>query len=134
MKVLITLSVLLASLACSSQNIIREAIQNSELQNIAYQLQLAPGSEQKIETTFTVEKDGTLTNLKAFSEHPELKEEALKILKRVKKLVPKKVRGEFVEQHISLPIVFKVETELYRKQRLQKEARRKKTTSSSHTP
>ena len=126
MKLSFTLSFFLVSLFCFSQNIVREAIKNSDLQNIAYQLKLEPGSEQTIKTTFTVAKDGTLINVKAFSEYPELQEEALKILQGVERLAPKEVRGEFVEQNISLPIVFKVETEAYRTQRLRKELRKKK--------
>lgn len=109
-----------------SQNIIRDAIKNSDLQNIAYQLKLEPGSEQTIKTTFTVSKNGTLFNVIAFSKYPELQEEALKILQGLERLASKEVRGEYVEQHISLPIVFKVETETYRTQRLRKESRRKK--------
>ena len=126
MKFLLALSVLLVSLTCMSQNIIRDAIKNSDLQNIAYQLKLEPGSEQTIKTTFTVSKNGTLFNVIAFSKYPELQEEALKILQGLERLASKEVRGEYVEQHISLPIVFKVETETYRTQRLRKESRRKK--------
>jgi hypothetical protein len=130
MKLTLTLSLLLISLFCFSQNIVIEATKNSDLQNRAYQLKFEPSSKQKIETTFTVDKYGTLTNLKAFSEYPELKEEALKILNRVGKLAPREVKGEFVEQNIALPIIFKVKTQAYRLLRLRKAMRTKRIKSS----
>ncbi|MEZ4858376.1 MAG: energy transducer TonB [Flavobacteriaceae bacterium] len=122
----IFLFVYFISLSCFSQNIVREAIKNSNLQEIAYQLNLEPGSEQTIETTFTIEKDGMLSNMQAFSNYPELNEEALRILKTVGKLQPREVRGKMVTQDISLPIVFKVESKQSRIYRLRKEARSKK--------
>ena len=67
-----------------------------------------------------------LTNLEAFSEYPELKEEALKILKKIEKLQPQEHSGEkFITQEISLSIKFKVETEESRLYRLRKDARKK---------
>lgn len=114
------------SLQCFSQNPVREAIRNSNLQEIEYQLQLEPGSEQIIETKFIIGKDGTLTQIEAFSEFSELNEEAIKILQSVQKLKPLKAsNGEYVEQPISLPIVFIVESLESRALRQRKEARRK---------
>lgn len=115
----------LVCLTSFSQNIVKEAIKTYNLQEIAYQLKLTPGSEHTIQTKFTVAKDGKLTQLEAFSEYPALREEALRILKTINKLTPREVRGHYVEQKISLPIIFKVETIKYREQRLQREARRK---------
>ncbi|MEZ4874278.1 MAG: energy transducer TonB [Flavobacteriaceae bacterium] len=83
------------------------------------------GSKQTIETKFKVGKDGSLTQMEAFSVYPELNEEALKILKSVGKLAPREVNGQYVEQYISLPIVFTVESAESRMHRLRKEARRK---------
>ncbi len=123
----IFLFVFFISLSSFSQNIVREAIKNSNLQEIAFQLGLEPGSEQIIETTFTIEKDGMLSNMKAFSEYPELNEEALKILMKIEKLVPRAAYGGFVSQQITLPIVFTVESKQSRMYRLRKEARRTKS-------
>jgi len=105
---------------------LNKSLKNSNLQEIAFQLGLESGSEQRIETSFTIEKDGMLTNLEAFSEYPELKEEALKILKKIEKLQPQEHSGgKFITQEISLPIKFKVETEESRLYRLRKDARKK---------
>lgn len=126
MKNIIFLIITLISFNCFSQNIIREAIKNSNLQEIAYQLQLEPSSKQTIETKFTIEKDGTISNIKAFSTYSELNKEAINILQKIEKLKPLKAsNGEYVEQYISLPIVFTVESMESRKYRLRKEARRK---------
>ena len=103
----------------------REAIKNSNLQEIAFQLGLEPSSEQTIETSFTIDTDGTLINLKASSPYPELEMEGLNILKSVGKLQPREVRGELVTQDINLPIVFTVESKQSRLYRLRKEAKRK---------
>lgn len=125
MKKVLVYLFLFFSLNSFSQNLFREAIRNSNLQEIAYQLQLEPGSEQTIETTFIIGKDGTLTQIEAFSEYSELNEEAIKIIKQVGSLKPREVKGEFVEQPISLPIVFIVESLESRAHRLRKAARRK---------
>ena len=44
------------SLSCYSQHIVKQVIKNSNLQEIAFQLGLESGSEQRIETSFTIEK------------------------------------------------------------------------------
>ena len=125
MKYKVFLLVCMISFASFSQNPVREAIKNSNLQEIAFQLGLEPSSEQTIETSFTIDTDGTLINLKASSPYPELEMEGLNILKSVGKLQPREVRGELVTQDINLPIVFTVESKQSRLYRLQKEAKRK---------
>ena len=125
MKTSIFFLLFLVSVTGFSQNIIREAIKASNLKEIAYNLGLEPGSKQTIPTKFVVEKVGTLTQIEATSAYPALNEEAVQILKGVGKLVPREVRGEYVIQQISLPMVFYVETQEQRKLRLRKEARRK---------
>ena len=59
---------------------------------------------------FTVNKDGSLTNIKVEkSLVPILDEEAIRVLKSMPKWTPAKKNGKVVKSHATVPFTFKVE-------------------------
>ena len=59
----------------------------------------------KIYAKFIVKKDGTIDNIVIFKGlHPELDNEAIRVLKKTKKWNPGKLRGQLVNVQLSLPI------------------------------
>ena len=59
---------------------------------------------------FTIEKDGTITDLKIFrglTDCPECDKEALRVIRSMPKWKPAKVNGKVVRSFFPLPIAFK---------------------------
>ena len=91
-------------------------------------LGLSPGSIHTIQTTFSVEKDGSISNISASSEYPEFEAEAIRIIRTLPKFKFSDSGRPIIFPHIiKIPITYRVETEAMKKLRLRKEARRKKT-------
>lgn len=91
-------------------------------------LGLSPGSVHTIQTTFLVEEDGSITNITASSEYPQLEAEAIRIIGTLPKFEFSDSGGPVHFPHkMGIPITYRVETEAMKKLRLRKEARRKKT-------
>ena len=84
MKPFTFIIVILLGVTTFAQNLVIETIKNSDLQLIAEQLGLEPGSEHTIQNSFTIEKSRNLTHIKASSEYPELQAEGLKIVRTIK--------------------------------------------------
>lgn len=65
------------------------------------------GIEGKVYVGFTVNKDGTLSNIHiAKSLHPSIDAEALKVVKAMPKWIPASSRNKPVAQNLQLPIDF----------------------------
>jgi hypothetical protein len=62
----------------------------------------------KIMTQFSIEKDGTIANIRARSKQKELAEEAKRVIKLLPKFTPGKHKGETVKVVYTLPIIFAV--------------------------
>ncbi len=77
--------------------------------DLASDLGLEPGSIQRIFVVFKIDNKGNITNINARAPHRKLKEEAIRIIELLPKMIPGKQRGRPVGVSYGLPIVFKVE-------------------------
>lgn len=64
--------------------------------------------KQKIYTSFIISAEGNIVNVKSRAEHPELKKEAMRVLKLVPQLQPAIQGGKPVNVSFDLPIVFNI--------------------------
>lgn len=71
----------------------------------ANDLGLKPG-KQRIFVQFKIDEQGNVINVKARAPHPELKEYAEELVKKLPKLVPGKHEGKVVKVGYTLPITF----------------------------
>ena len=58
---------------------------------------------------FKIDKNGNITNVQARAPHNRLRDEAIRVIKLLPKMIPGKQRGRPVGVKYSLPIAFKVE-------------------------
>lgn len=63
----------------------------------------------KIRTTFIIDKEGSLTDIRAESGFPTLDAEAIRVLKMMPKIEPGEQRGRKVRVRMRLPIVFSLQ-------------------------
>lgn len=89
--------------------------------SIAKQLNYKGGDQIKVLTTFIVNEEGDIVEIVAKSVHPLFENEAIRILNKLPKMTPANYNGKAVSIKYSLPIVFEIETERAKKQRLKKE-------------
>lgn len=75
---------------------------------LANELGLAPG-KKRIYVQFKIDKDGSITSINARAPHPRLKAEAIRIAKKIPKMIPGRQRGKPVRVGYTLPITFNVE-------------------------
>lgn len=94
--------------ACFS-NQISKFILNKFNAELASDIGLQPGSIQRIFVVFKIDNKGNITNINARAPHKKLKEEAIRVIKLLPKMIPGKQRGRPVGVSYGLPIVFKVE-------------------------
>ncbi|NLP57855.1 energy transducer TonB [Lutibacter sp. B1] len=94
--------------ACFSNQISKFVTRNFNSE-LASDLGLQTGSIQKIFVMFTIDKDGSITNIQARAPHVKLQDEAIRVVKMLPKMTPGKQRGRPVGVKYGLPIVFKVE-------------------------
>lgn len=66
------------------------------------------GEQGKVYVSFIVERDGSVTNVKAISEDasPGLKKEAERVVKSFPKWIPGELKGKRVRSYVRLPITF----------------------------
>ena len=67
------------------------------------------GSIQRIFVIFKIDKKGNIVNIEARAPHKKLKEEAIRVVKLLPKMMPGRQRGKPVGVKYGLPIVFKVD-------------------------
>ncbi len=77
--------------------------------NLASDLGLDSGSIQRIFVIFKIDKKGNIVNIEARAPHKKLKEEAIRVVKLLPKMMPGRQRGKPVGVKYGLPIVFKVD-------------------------
>ena len=86
----------------------REYVRENFDTSLAKNLGLSSG-KNKIYVQFKINKDGSITNLKARAPHPSLKEHAIKMMDKLPKLKPGLQKGKAVRVGYTLPISFIVE-------------------------
>lgn len=94
--------------ACFSAEISKFISKNFN-DNLASDLGLQQGSIQRIFVLFKIDKNGYVSNIQARAPHKKLKYEAIRVVKKLPKMIPGKQRGKAVGVKYGLPIVFKVE-------------------------
>lgn len=77
--------------------------------DLASDLGLQSGSIQRIFVMFKIDKNGNVSGIQARAPHKKLKEEAIRVIKKLPKMTPGRQRGKPVGVRYSLPITFKVE-------------------------
>ncbi len=76
--------------------------------DLASDLGLSPGVK-RIFVMFKIDRSGNITNVQARAPHNRLRDEAIRVIKLLPKMIPGKQRGRPVGVKYSLPIAFKVE-------------------------
>jgi TonB family protein len=75
------------------------------------------GIQGRVQTSFVVEKDGSITDAKVLRPiHPLLSEEALRVVKAMPKWAPAKVKGQTVRSRFLLPVNFRLSTDVVTEQ------------------
>jgi len=96
--------------------------------DLTQNLNLPPG-KKRISVQFKINKKGIIEDIKAKGPHPDLENEAIRIIELLPQMIPGKQKGKPVSVRYNLPIIFNVEdtpiTKAQRKAR-KKVARRKK--------
>ena len=64
---------------------------------------------KKIWLTFKIDKNGDIVDVNARAPHPILKEEAIRVIGLLPKMVPGKQKGKAVSMKYTMPISFNVE-------------------------
>ncbi|CAL2079237.1 energy transducer TonB [Tenacibaculum sp. 190524A05c] len=68
-----------------------------------------PSGKKRIFVQFKIDKDGSITSIRARAPHPRLKKEAERIVKKLPRMKPGRQRGKAVRVGYTLPITFNVE-------------------------
>lgn len=84
--------------------------QRMNLDSIALSLNYKAGDQIKILTTFKVNEEGKVVDIKAQSVHPAFEAEAIRILNELPEMDPTQINGKYISENFALPIVFKVES------------------------
>ena len=66
------------------------------------------GIEGRVFVTFIIEKDGSISEIKTRGADKSLEKAALKIIKKLPKLIPAKYKGKPVREPVSIPITWKL--------------------------
>ncbi|MFD0761862.1 energy transducer TonB [Lutibacter aestuarii] len=97
-----------AELKACLQDKITKHVNRKFNSDLASDLGLAPGVK-KIFVMFKIDKNGNITDVMARAPHNRLRDEAIRVVKSLPKMIPGKQRGRPVGVKYSLPIAFKVE-------------------------
>jgi protein TonB len=68
-----------------------------------------PSGKKRIYVQFKIDKDGSITSIRARAPHPRLKKEAERIVRKLPRMKPGRQRGKAVRVGYTLPITFNVE-------------------------
>lgn len=66
------------------------------------------GVQGRVNVVFTIDKDGSITNIRMRGPDKNLEAEAMRIIKKLPKMTPGKQRGRAVRVPFSIPITFKL--------------------------
>ena len=69
---------------------------------------------QRITSAFTIDKNGDIINIRVRGTHPQLEEEAVRVINLLPKMKPGIQLGKTVIVPYSLPIIFEVKKEVFR--------------------
>ena len=90
---------------CTSDAITKHVIKNFN-SDLAKDLGLS--GRQMIRVVFKIDKEGDIASVVARAPHPQLEEEAKRVIKSLPKMIPGKQKGKTVVVPYSLPIIFEV--------------------------
>lgn len=130
-KTLLTIFIFFSIIVTAQHTVSKEVSESfntthrDKLDSIARALNYKGGDKIKVLTTFTINENGDVVNIKARSVHPKFEEEAIRILSMLPEMPPAKINGKPISQKYALPIVFEIETDKAKKQRLKKEKRKR---------
>ena len=79
---------------------------NTELAN-----ELKLSGYQRITSAFIIDKNGDVVDIRVRAPHPQLKDEAIRVINLLPKMEPGKVNGKAVSVSYLLPIIFKVQSD-----------------------
>jgi protein TonB len=97
-----------AELKACLQDKITKHVNRKFNSDLASDLGLSPGVK-KIFVMFKIDKNGNITDVMARAPHNRLRDEAIRVVQSLPKMIPGKQRGRPVGVKYSLPIAFKVE-------------------------
>lgn len=63
---------------------------------------------QRIYVTFKINKNGQAVDIKAKAKHPRLKEEAIRVIEKMPKVIPGRIGSDFTTMSFVQPIVFRI--------------------------
>jgi bla regulator protein BlaR1 len=90
---------------CTSKEIARFVNQNF---NTSIATKYALTGPQRIYVSFKIDKQGLVTNIGARAPHPDLEEEAIRVISELPQFIPGRHKGEAVVVPYALPILFQV--------------------------
>lgn len=64
--------------------------------------------KKKIYIIFKIDEEGEATRIRSRASHPSLEKEAIRIIKKLPKMIPGSIRGKRVKVAYSLPVIFSV--------------------------
>jgi protein TonB len=82
-----------------------------------------PPNVYRVAVQFKIDKEGNVVNVRARATHPEIENEAIRVVSDLPQMIPGKQKGEPVGVLYSLPIVFKVEAPTKPKKKKRKRKR-----------
>ncbi|WP_299117795.1 M56 family metallopeptidase [uncultured Winogradskyella sp.] len=91
---------------CTSQEIAKFVNKNFNI-DLAEKLNLS--GRQRITVLFKIDEGGNIASVKARAPHPELEEEAKRVINMLPKMIPGEHAGEAVTVPYTLPIVFQIQ-------------------------
>jgi beta-lactamase regulating signal transducer with metallopeptidase domain len=92
---------------CLNMSLKKHVVRNFN-SGLASKLGLTPG-KKKIWIVFRIDEKGNVTNVNARAPHPKLKEEAIRVVNTIPRMIAGKHKGKAVGMKYTLPITFYVE-------------------------
>ena len=74
---------------------------------------LGLSGRQRISVIFKIDRSGNVTGVRARAPHPQLEDEAIRVINLLPKMEPGRQNGEAVSVSYLLPIIFKVESDSF---------------------
>ena len=90
--------------ACFQEQMLKHIRKNFRYPEVAQEM----GLQGRVSVVFTVQKDGSIGNVRLRGPHESLEKEAARIISKLPKLTPGKQRGTAVKVPYSIPITFKL--------------------------
>jgi hypothetical protein len=136
-KTRIFLSIILLTnfLFSQNDNVIISTLQNQNLDridSIAKKLNLKGGDIIRVQTVFSVDKDGNIFDIHVRSPYKLFEDEAIKLIRMIPKLDPPKNLDGEEKISFSLPIKFVIESDKSKEKRRKKEKRKREKDEKKH--